>query len=49
MQKSEQVRLIDAAIALISSGHTVKEIAETLNVKEAVVKAIESKLEIVRF
>ena len=49
MQKSEKIRLIDTAIALISSGYTVKEIAETLNIKEAVVKAIESKLEIVRF
>ena len=49
MRKSEKIRLIDAVIALISSGHTVKEIAETLNIKEAVVKAIESKLEIVRF
>ena len=49
MQKSEKIHLIDAAIALMSAGYTVKEIAETLNIKEAVVKAIESKLEIVHF
>ena len=40
MRKSEKVRLIDAVIAMIASGFTVKEIAETLNVKESVVKAV---------
>ena len=49
MPKEEQVRLIDAAIAMRSAGYTLREIAETLHIEEVVVKAIDSKLEIVNF
>lgn len=49
MSNSEARQLIDAVIALIADGRTAKEIAETLNIKEAAVSVIESKLDIIRF
>lgn len=48
MTKSERRQLIDAVIAMIAGGATTKEIAETLSMKEATVRAIESKLDIIR-
>lgn len=49
MTNEERARLIDAAIAMRSAGYTLQEIAETLHIEGVVVKAIDSKLEIVDF
>ena len=49
MTKEEKVCLIDAAIAMRIAGYSLEEIAKTLNVEEAVIKALDSKLEIVHF
>ena len=49
MSNSEARRIIDAIIFMVCEEKTAKEIAEALRVNEKAVKAVVSKLDIIRF